>query len=143
LSGGCKGGLRVKGINARSALVSLFLGLAPVTPGQAQDYYIYHDPHGKLFISNQEPPPGSKIAKRLPSPMCLTTKSLKVNNLTIRSQTDRRKAHRSRPRTSRSSGTFAYNNGFKPVDDCSLCRNRRRLLNGLHMESDSSLRLAS
>jgi hypothetical protein len=55
----------VKGINARSVLISLFLGLAAVTPAQAEDYYyIYRDPNGKLVISNREPPPGSKIIKR-------------------------------------------------------------------------------
>jgi hypothetical protein len=54
----------VKSINARAALLSFFLGLAVVTQVQAEDYYIYHDPNGKLFISNQEPPPGSKIIKQ-------------------------------------------------------------------------------
>ena len=44
---------------------AFFLGLAVVTQGQAEDYYIYHDPDGKLVISNKEPPPGSKIIKRL------------------------------------------------------------------------------
>ena len=45
---------------------ALFLGLAVITQGQAEDYYIYHDPDGKLVISNKEPPPGSKIIKQLP-----------------------------------------------------------------------------
>jgi hypothetical protein len=45
---------------------TLFLGLAVVTQGQAEDYYIYHDPDGKLVISNKEPPPGSQIIKQLP-----------------------------------------------------------------------------
>jgi hypothetical protein len=62
--GGRKGGLVVKSINARAALISLFLGLAAVTPSRAEDYYIYRDPDGKLAISNKEPPPGSKIIKR-------------------------------------------------------------------------------
>ena len=44
--------------------LSLFLGLAAV--GQAEDYYMYHDPGGKLVISNKKPPPGSKIIKQLP-----------------------------------------------------------------------------
>ena len=35
---------------------SLFIGFA-----QAADYYIYQDRDGKLVISNQKPPPGSKI----------------------------------------------------------------------------------
>jgi len=47
---------------------AFFLGLAVVTQGQAEDYYIYHDPDGKLVISNKEPPPGSKIIKQLPEP---------------------------------------------------------------------------
>jgi hypothetical protein len=54
----------VKGIIARTTLISLFLGLATVEPGQTEDYYIYHDPDGKLVISNKEPPPGSKIIKQ-------------------------------------------------------------------------------
>ena len=45
---------------------SLLLGLAGVTPGQAEDYYIYQGPNGELVISNKEPPPGSKIIKQLP-----------------------------------------------------------------------------
>jgi hypothetical protein len=45
---------------------ALFLGLAAVTPGQAEDYYIYQTPNGGLVISNKEPPPGSKIIKQLP-----------------------------------------------------------------------------
>jgi hypothetical protein len=57
----------VKGINARATLTSLFFGLAAVTPGQAEDYYFYEGPNGELVISNKEPPPGSKIIKRLPS----------------------------------------------------------------------------
>jgi hypothetical protein len=37
-----------------------------VTQGQAKGYYIYHDPDGKLVISNQQRLPGSKIIKQLP-----------------------------------------------------------------------------
>ena len=44
---------------------ALFLGLL-VTQGQAEDYYFYEGPKGELVISNKEPPPGSKIIKRLP-----------------------------------------------------------------------------
>jgi hypothetical protein len=55
----------VKSISARAAMISLFLGLATVTPAQPEDYYyIYRDPDGKLAISNKEPPPGSKIIKQ-------------------------------------------------------------------------------
>jgi hypothetical protein len=60
------GRLSLKRNNARIALVSRFLGLGVVTQGQAEDYYIYHDPNGKLVISNKAPPPGSKIIKQLP-----------------------------------------------------------------------------
>ena len=56
----------MKRINVRAALIALFLGLAAIAPSLAEDYYIYRDPDGKLAISNKEPPPGSKIIKRLP-----------------------------------------------------------------------------
>jgi hypothetical protein len=45
---------------------ALFLGLAVVTQAQAEDYYFYKGPKGELVISNEEPPPGSQIIKRLP-----------------------------------------------------------------------------
>lgn len=45
---------------------ALFLALAVVTQGRAEDYYFYEGPKGELVISNKEPPPGSKIIKRLP-----------------------------------------------------------------------------
>jgi hypothetical protein len=44
--------------------LALFLGLAAVTPGLAEDYYIYRDPDGKLAISNKEPPAGSQIIRQ-------------------------------------------------------------------------------
>jgi hypothetical protein len=43
---------------------ALLLGLAAVTPGEAEDYYIYQAPNGELVISNKQPPPGSKIIKQ-------------------------------------------------------------------------------
>ena len=43
---------------------ALFLGLAVVTQGHAEDYYIYQAPNSALVISNKEPPPGSKIIKQ-------------------------------------------------------------------------------
>ena len=59
----------MKGINARTTLISLFLGLAAVTPGQAEEYYVYQTPNGALIISNnKEPPVGSKIIKQLKLP---------------------------------------------------------------------------
>jgi hypothetical protein len=54
----------VKGISPRATLISLLLGLAAVTPGQAEDYYVYQTPNGALVVSNKEPPPGSKIIRR-------------------------------------------------------------------------------
>ena len=45
---------------------ALFLGLAVVTQGQAEDYYFYEGPNGELVISNKQPTPGSKIIKQLP-----------------------------------------------------------------------------
>jgi hypothetical protein len=44
---------------------ALFLGLALVTQGQAEEYYIYQTPNGALVISNKEPPPGSNSGLRL------------------------------------------------------------------------------
>ena len=54
----------MKSINACAALISLFLGLAVVAPSQAEDYYIYQASDGALFISNKEPPPGSRIIRQ-------------------------------------------------------------------------------
>ena len=45
---------------------ALFLALAVVTESRAGDYYFCEGPKGELVISNQPPPPGSKIIKRLP-----------------------------------------------------------------------------
>jgi hypothetical protein len=59
----------MKSINARMTwkLVLTFpwlLALALVRPGYAGDYYIYHDPNGKLVISNYTPPQGSNVIKK-------------------------------------------------------------------------------
>jgi hypothetical protein len=54
----------VKSIEAIWVAFSVLLVV--VTQGRAEDYYVYHDPDGKLVISNKEPPPGSKIIKQLP-----------------------------------------------------------------------------
>ena len=55
----------MKNIIARTTLISLLLSLGVITQGQAEDYYIYQTPNGGLVISNKEPPPGSKIIRRL------------------------------------------------------------------------------
>jgi len=64
------GAIRAKKLSATLNLASclaLFLGLAVVTQSHAQDYYFYEGSKGELVISNKEPPPGTKIIKRLPS----------------------------------------------------------------------------
>ena len=48
-------------------IFSLFLGLAMPTQATADDYYFYEGPKGELVITNNQPPPGSKIIKRLPA----------------------------------------------------------------------------
>src|SRR4030095_816279 len=50
----------------RGFCFAFLLGLAVVTQGQAEDYYIYQTDTGELVISHKEPPPGSKIIKQLP-----------------------------------------------------------------------------
>jgi hypothetical protein len=42
----------------------LFVGLAFITQSHAGEYYTYQDRDGKLVISNQKPPSGSKIIKQ-------------------------------------------------------------------------------
>jgi len=50
----------------RAFFFAFLLGLAVVTQGQAEDYYIYQTANGDLVISNKQPPPGSKIIRQLP-----------------------------------------------------------------------------
>ena len=59
----------MKSINARTTwkLVVSFswlVALAVIRPGYAGDYYIYHDPNGKLVLSNYAPPQGSNVIKK-------------------------------------------------------------------------------
>jgi hypothetical protein len=59
----------MKSINARTTLklvlsFSWFIALALVRPGYAGEYYVYHDPNGKLVISNYAPPQGSNVIKK-------------------------------------------------------------------------------
>jgi hypothetical protein len=42
----------------------VFLGIALATQAQAEEYYTYRDPDGKLVISNKPPPAGSQIIKQ-------------------------------------------------------------------------------
>jgi hypothetical protein len=71
-----------------------------VTEGQAEDYYIYHDPDGKLVISNKEPSPGSKIIKQLNLPKDPLAQEAGKPQLNLRT-----KGSRSQPGTSRLSAT--------------------------------------
>jgi len=95
----------VKSISARAALISTFLGLAGVTQGQAEDYYIYQTPNGALVISNKEPPPGSKITKRIRFLIHLIVKLHRTNQVISRSQTDQQTARRNLPRPSSARAT--------------------------------------
>jgi hypothetical protein len=59
----------MKRINARTTLklilsFSWFISLAVIKLGYAGEYYIYHDPNGKLVISNYAPPQGSSVIKQ-------------------------------------------------------------------------------
>jgi hypothetical protein len=58
----------VKSISVSAALIALLLEPVAVTQTQAEDYYVYQTPNGALVISNQKPPPGSKIIKQLNLP---------------------------------------------------------------------------
>src|SRR4030095_8045940 len=64
-SRGIRIGRRGATLNLACSL-AFFLGLAVVTQGQAEDYYIYQTANGDLGISNKQPPPGSKVIKQLP-----------------------------------------------------------------------------
>jgi hypothetical protein len=59
----------MKGINARTTCwmvfsFSWFIALAVIGHAYGGDYYAYQDANGKLVISNNAPPPGSKIIKK-------------------------------------------------------------------------------
>jgi hypothetical protein len=45
-----------------------FLTLALITQIEAEEHYIYKDPHGRLVISNKQPPPKSNVLKKLELP---------------------------------------------------------------------------
>src|SRR5262249_19262564 len=57
----------MKSIIARATLVAVCICLLAgftATRLHAGEYYIYQDSKGRLIISNQKPPPGSKIIKQ-------------------------------------------------------------------------------
>ena len=128
----------MKSIIARTTLISLFLGLAVVTQGQAEDYYIYQTPNGALVISNKEPPPGSKIIKQQNCPGETDSEvpqAQEPDKTQPNAQT--RRLTEAAPRPSRARATRAYNNSFKPVADCIPGPNLRRLRVGLHVQRES------
>jgi len=52
-------------IYARAALSGFFLVTLTDAPAtHSGEYYIYREPHGRLVISNQKPPPGSQIIRQ-------------------------------------------------------------------------------
>jgi hypothetical protein len=131
--GAAREGYFVKTIDA--TLVALFVGLAVVTQGHAEDYYIYQTPNGALVISNKEPPPGSKIIKQLPG---VTEKEVpQAQEPVKRRQTERQKAHRSPLRTNSTSATGPYIQSFKSSADCVPRRDAGWLLVGLNVERES------
>ena len=70
---------------------AFFLGLAVITQGQAEEYYIYQDPNGELVISNKQPPSGSKIIKQQNMPEVTDSQvpqSQQRNNLQPNRQTE-------------------------------------------------------
>ena len=59
----------MKHTNTRTASIltlafASLLVLLPVQQGNAAEYYIYQAPDGRLVVSNQKPPPGSKIIRQ-------------------------------------------------------------------------------
>jgi hypothetical protein len=48
-----------------ATMVALLAGLTVVTEVHAEDYYFYKGPKGELVVSNNEPPSGSQIIKRV------------------------------------------------------------------------------
>jgi hypothetical protein len=58
----------VKSINTRAALIFLFPTSSAAIEAQAEDYYVCRSPNGALVMSNQKPPPGGIITKRISFP---------------------------------------------------------------------------
>ena len=71
----------MKSINARSTLLGFCLYILIgflATEVQSGEYYIYRDSNGVLVISNQKPPPDSKIIKQQSLPDLLETENPQV-----------------------------------------------------------------
>jgi len=80
-------------IYARSAL-SAFLLLSTLTgvpATESAEYYIYRHPDGRLVLSNQKPPPGSKIIKQQSLPDLARVTTHKSKTGMNHSQTARRR----------------------------------------------------
>ena len=56
------------------------------THGQAEEHYIYKDPQGGLVISNQKPPAGSTILRKLDLPNFAKLKSNRSRRAAARGQ---------------------------------------------------------
>ena len=94
---------------------ALFLAFAVVTQVQAEDYYFYEGHKGELVISNKEPPPGSKIIKRLPGVTDREVSS-KPRNPVRHNPKSNQKVHRSRPRTNRATTPRPKSNPTLPLE---------------------------
>jgi hypothetical protein len=56
-------------VNITTTAVLIFVSLFCLTPqAQTEEHYIYKDPRGGLVISNQKPPAGSTILRKLDLP---------------------------------------------------------------------------
>jgi hypothetical protein len=83
--------------------LSLFLGLALTTQGQAEEHYIYQNPHGKLVISNQPPPPGSNVLRKLDLPEPTDPQVQQPREHADTQLNEKSEAQPSRPKTNNSS----------------------------------------
>jgi hypothetical protein len=96
-------------IYARSAL-SVFLLLSTligVPATHSAEYYIYHDPAGKLVISNSKPPPGSKIikaTKRFPIQQKAKRRWFKTEMRCDQTKTQPHRSHQTRNRLTEATG---------------------------------------
>jgi hypothetical protein len=113
--------------------LACLLALAVVTQGQAGDYYFYEGPKGELVISNKEPPPGTKIIKRLPDVTAREVPQVQEPGKKPPTVQARRLTKALQDQVERVQ-THLANHSSKPVADCILGPNLRCLRVGLHVE---------
>jgi hypothetical protein len=71
------------------------------TPGQAEEFYAYKDPHGNLVISNKLPPTGSIVLKRYELPQATDPQVQQPHEGGDTQLNGPSEAQRSRPRTNK------------------------------------------